>query len=661
MRKYNSSIKTAFLSEAGNQLKNNDYFGFVELDKYACYVIADGITDMREAAGAKTAISAVIDAFQKEPGISKRKIKGYLKAANKELLQGKSYEKQKASITVVISNYEKFRYAYAGNTRLRLYCDGRCILATTDMSLSQDMVEAGQLMEDKIARHEERNNLFCYLGKEHFKPFISKKIKLCNGDIIPLYTRGIWENVDEGELADVFAEAGNDPMEECDKVEDLLLSRQPENLDNYTFAAIYIEKIYTDPNRKKRIQKAVTISITIVVIAAVIGLVVYLWNKDRRQKRAEMEQYFANMEQYIEDNNFLRAKEECSKALEQAKKLKDKETQEKYNAYFMCLEAVINADDFYNAGDYTSAKDAYVKAGARVRYADNAGLPYIEEKLLRINEYEQVYDFIELGDNLFAHDNYTQAEEKYMEAKTKAASIYFDEGKQQALDALEKLYEEWSAVKEEEEKQKKEQEKLNEEQAAKLAAEQAAAAELVRQGEEAFSQGDYDGANVFYLIALEKYAALEDTAQIEFLNMKIAALKEKQEEIAERMKDAKALEDLARQLEEQKDYAQAKIHYQYAKAIYLEIGKDNKADEVQGKIDLLDAKEAQEEKEKQKEKEEQEEKEKKEQEEKEKQEQEEKEKKEQEEKEKQEQEEKEKQEQEEASKKAEDNEGNDKQ
>ena len=132
------------------------------------------------------------------------------------------------------------------------------------------------------------------------------------------------------------------------------------------------------------------------------------------------------------------------------------------------------------------------------------------------------------------------------------------------------------------------------------------AAELVRQGEEAFSQGDLDGANVFYLIAMEKYGALEDTAQIEFLNMKIAALKEKQEEVAARVEDAKALEELARLLEEQKDYAQAKIHYQYAKAAYLEIGKDNKADEVQGKIDISDAKEAQEETEKQNEKEEQE-------------------------------------------------------
>ena len=106
MRKYNSSFKTAFISEEGSRLKNNDYFGFVELDKYACYVIADGITDMRDSQSAKKAIEAVVSAFHNEPGISKRKLKRYLKYANKELLKGKSYEKLKASITVVLTNYE---------------------------------------------------------------------------------------------------------------------------------------------------------------------------------------------------------------------------------------------------------------------------------------------------------------------------------------------------------------------------------------------------------------------------------------------------------------------------------------------------------------------------------------------------------------------------
>ena len=43
MRKLNSKVRTSFISEEGTYLQNKDYFAFVELDKYACYVIADGI------------------------------------------------------------------------------------------------------------------------------------------------------------------------------------------------------------------------------------------------------------------------------------------------------------------------------------------------------------------------------------------------------------------------------------------------------------------------------------------------------------------------------------------------------------------------------------------------------------------------------------------
>ncbi len=579
MRKYNSSFKTAFISEEGSRLKNNDYFGFVELDKYACYVIADGITDMRDSQSARKAIEAVISAFHNEPGIGRRKLKRYLKYANRELCKGKSYEKLKASITVVLTNYEKFRYGCAGNTRLRLYRDGRMILASSDMSLSQDMVEADRLAADKLAKHEERNNLYSYLGKEHFKPFLSKKKKLADGDIITLYTRGIWENIDEGELSDVFAETGNEPLEECDKVEDLLLSRQPENLDNYTFAAIYVDKVFVDPNRRKRIKKIIIITLVILILALVIGMVVYLWRRSRRQKREDMVQCFANTETYIEDNNYVRAKEECDKALELAGKLRDKEAQNRYNNYLVCLEAVIQADDSYDQGKYEEAGEAYLTAKVRTRYADYIAADYIENKLLQIEHYEQVFNNISLGDSLLAYGSYEMAEQRYLEAKKDASAIYFAEGKQQALDALEKLYAEWSAAKEE-----------SEEQSAEQAADEAAAAELVRQGDETYSGGDYDGAMVFYLIALEKYTKMEDTAQISFLNKKIIALNEKQQEVEERASEAKEFEELARMYEEEGDYEQAKLQYQYAKEIYEELDKANKADEIQGKVDIVETK-----------------------------------------------------------------------
>ena len=266
MRKYNSSFKTAFLSEAGSRLENNDYFGFVELDGYACYVVADGITQMRGSESARTAIEAAINAFQENPGISRRKLKGYLRSVDRELSNAKGYEKLKASVTVVVTDYQKCRYGYAGNTRFRLYRNGKNIRASFDMSMGQDLVREEKISQDRLAEHEERTNLYSYFGGKSFHPYLSRKIRLQDGDIITLYTRGIWENVDEGELADVFSEAGDEPSEECDKVEDLLLSRQPEDLEDYTFAAIYIDKVFLDPKRKKRIRKAVIISVAVAAV-----------------------------------------------------------------------------------------------------------------------------------------------------------------------------------------------------------------------------------------------------------------------------------------------------------------------------------------------------------------------------------------------------------
>ena len=64
MRKQNSEFQTAFTSEADHDLKNTDYFGFVELDDFACYVIADGIDDQMDAMSARLAVAAAVSTFQ---------------------------------------------------------------------------------------------------------------------------------------------------------------------------------------------------------------------------------------------------------------------------------------------------------------------------------------------------------------------------------------------------------------------------------------------------------------------------------------------------------------------------------------------------------------------------------------------------------------------
>ena len=255
MRKQNSNFEAKFISEEGSKIKNNDYFGYVELDEFACYVIADGITELPDNEGAKLAIETIIVNFQSAPSISRHSVKRLLKLANRVLLGKESYKQLKASVTVVVTDYQKMRYGYAGNTRLSIYRGGTVYEQTTDMSLSQGMVEREEIPKDEVMRHEERNNLYSYLGMKNFRPVISKKIKLLETDIIALYTRGIWENVHEAELDDVFEEADNEAQGTIDSIEDILLSRQPENLDNYTLAVIFINKVYQNPQKRKRIKK----------------------------------------------------------------------------------------------------------------------------------------------------------------------------------------------------------------------------------------------------------------------------------------------------------------------------------------------------------------------------------------------------------------------
>lgn len=59
---------------------------------------------------------------------------------------------------------------------------------------------------------------------------------------------------------------------------------------------------------------------------------------------------------YIEDSNYVRAKEECEKALELAEKLRDKEKLQEISGYMKLIEAVNMADDIYAEGKYEEAQ-----------------------------------------------------------------------------------------------------------------------------------------------------------------------------------------------------------------------------------------------------------------------------------------------------------------
>lgn len=578
MRKQNSTFKTAFISEAGSGLENNDYFAFVELEKYACYVIADGLNDLPDAESARLATQTIILAFEERPSIKKRAVLSYLEAANKALQGADSREKLKASVTVVVTDYAKARYGYAGNTRLRFYREGAVKEQTTDMSLGTQLIKEKELPEDALSRHEQRNNLHTYLGQGlGFRPLVSKKFRLVNGDIFSLYSRGIWENLDNGELDDVFSEAKDEPQESLDNIEDLLLSKQPGDLENYTCAAIFVDKVFLDPNRKRRIKKIITMTIVVLVVVLAVGLVVWLLYRQRQKRVEDMERRYSNMIEYIQDDNFLRAKEECSEALKLAEKLKIKKEIQEISDYQKLIEAVNAADDAYSGGKYGDAQSAYVTAKERSRYADRVADEYIDKQLSHITDYLSVFDYIQLGDTLAAQGDFERAEEKYLHAKSLATKTYFEDGRKEAMEAMEAMY-----------ASREKAEEADTQEAKEKASNETGATQLASDGDKAFAQGDYEGAKAYYAMALEKYQALGDAAHADLLQTKITSSTQKSEENKQKEEQAEDFVLAGKGQEAAGNKLEAKKQYLFAKNLYKELKLDDKVVEVDGMIEVLE-------------------------------------------------------------------------
>ncbi|MDE6056125.1 MAG: SpoIIE family protein phosphatase, partial [Lachnospiraceae bacterium] len=530
---------------------------------------------------ARLAVTAAISAFSEAPSIGKRTMRACLNAANQALIRETgSKMKLKASVIVVVTNYVKMRYGQAGNVRLRLYRDGFVRYQSTDQSLTLDLVKEEKVEPDKVAIHEERNNLYAYLGQEkEFHPYISKKIKLANTDAIALYTRGIWENIDEGELSDVYAEASNEPQELVDNVEELLLSRQPKNLGKYTFVTLFVNKVFTDPNKKRRIRRIIMITAVVLVIAVAAAVILTILHNRRARKREKMELGYLDTIEYIQIDNYTRAQERCEEALDLAESLRDRAMVKELGDYKKLIESVLAAQEHMDGQRYADAQRTYREAAARSVYVDSIGLDYINDRLALTADYISVYDLINLGDVLAQNLQYDKAEEKYLEAKAIAGKIYFDDGRKSAIEALEKLYEDQKAEKEAEEADRKEQQNQQE-----------SGANYVTQGDVAFAQGDYEGARVYYLSAQQLYSDMGDQAQQTAVEEKLQTTEEKIEEKELLREEAEGYVQEAEEAAEAKEYTTAKKYYLLAKDVYASLKMDDKVEEMTRKMERLDIK-----------------------------------------------------------------------
>ena len=249
MRKNEAKFTTVFFSEAGTKNKNNDYFGYVQLDNYAIWAVADGFDEEEGAdVAARLAVESAIEYFMLHPEFSREIISEIMSYVNLKVREKQTeterYSLMHTSFLIVISNYNALLYGNIGNTRFYHLRNGYVISQSSDDTVAQLLVEEEALNTGDLKYHRQRNDLLQAIGDYgEIKPNILKTpITLQEKDVFCLTTMGFWENIDEKEM-EVELSRYDESKKWLISLEKKVVATLRDDVENYTFAAVTIEDV----------------------------------------------------------------------------------------------------------------------------------------------------------------------------------------------------------------------------------------------------------------------------------------------------------------------------------------------------------------------------------------------------------------------------------
>lgn len=509
MRKENSEFNTAFVSEAGSFLKNRDFYGCVELEDWACYVMADGLDTDTEVNSAQITVQTILESFLDKPTMSKRRLTEYIKIAHEWLQYESRRVRLKAGFVIVVTDYTRMVWASAGHTRLYHFRGNRIALKSKDHSMAAKLAAEGQIAEDRVDQHDERGNLNEYAGKPGMiKPYVSDKIKLADGDVLVLCTPGLWEGVQDAEMIDAV-EGANDPQTLADTLEEVMLSKQRARIENYSAAAIYVNKIFHEEpkNRKKWIKR---IAIMLIMLLIFGGAGIFYAVKSAAKKAelvVDMLQYEQNADQYVKEQEYAKAVSDYSLARNNSIKVKDPIHKKLFTEKMAAAQTLVDGDAHLKEGDITKATASYTKALELTESYSMFNREVISERLEQMTTFQQVQDWITEGDLKLQNGDYSGAIILYKRARTAATETAYKDALKEIATKLETAETKRADIKRQ--------------------SRQLQADTLEQKGDRFNEAGDYAGALTAYEKAQEVYQEIDMLERVLAMERKINKLDEK--------------------------------------------------------------------------------------------------------------------------------------
>ena len=396
MRKDEAKFITEFLSEAGTKAENSDYFGYILLDNYAIWAVADGFDEEDGAkVAARIAVESVIEYFMLCPRFNYDVIKEMMDYANLKVKEkqeeAKKYSLMHTSLLIVISNYNSILYGNVGNTRFYHIRGGYIVSQSKDDTIAQLLVDEEALNVSDMKFHRQRNDLLQAIGDfGKIKPNIIKSpVELMEKDIFCLTTVGFWENIDEHDMENDLSRF-EDKKQWLNSLEKRILASLRDNIENYTIAQVEVQAVASPEPMEKDRSKLIKKIILIIMIVVVIILFIVIWNVKRRNGILQAAtQYEKLADEEILKKNFNNSIDNLKLEIGEYEKLKPKS------------RGVI--------GFFTNAE--------KKRNDANKKIDEINKKIGETEKIKEAFSDINEGNDLFNNGNYDEANEKYQQAK----------------------------------------------------------------------------------------------------------------------------------------------------------------------------------------------------------------------------------------------------
>jgi len=218
-----------------------------------CWVLADGLGGHRGGAtAARMAVDAVLASFQEDPRVSQTALATHIDRANRAVIDRQQTEPELASmrttVVALLASADAAVWAHCGDSRLYNF-SGKTCERTRDHSVPQRLADAGEIPEEQIRFHEDRNRLLRSLGGRPDTQAEFGQLQGTHragthrvGDAFLLASDGFWEWVTESEMQEDRRSAWG-PEGWLKKMEARLKGKATAENDNYSAIAVLVRSV----------------------------------------------------------------------------------------------------------------------------------------------------------------------------------------------------------------------------------------------------------------------------------------------------------------------------------------------------------------------------------------------------------------------------------